>query len=219
MDGSPNLSPTPAADADHFGPADAADLLARTRREARRGFEGLPPLVCLVSAAVVLCVYGLLWLSVRDQHPYVGPRGAVVGWVYGILAVSVVVSVTAYRRAMRGVDGRSRRDDALAWLAVGVPWIAVYVFNGALRADGFGDALVNGVFNAAGPWLVVGTAVAAYAIGRGQRRGIATGFTLVVAGTAAAFFGPAGCWGVLAVVGCAGMLFLAAAQYVQLRRV
>jgi hypothetical protein len=155
---------------------------------------------------------------VHDQHPYVGPSGTAVGWVYGIVAVSVVVSVTAYRRATRGVRGQARREDAIAGLAVGVPWIAVYVFNGALQADGFGSALVHGVFDAAGPWLVVGTAVAAYAAGRGQRLGMATGLTLVVVGTAAAFFGPAGCWGVLSLAGFTGLLVLAVSQYVHLRR-
>ena len=53
-------------------------------------------------------------------------------------------------------------------MAVGVPWLAVYVFNGALHADGFGSNLVYGVFDAAGPWLVVGTGMAALAAGREQ---------------------------------------------------
>ena len=144
---------------------------------------------------VVLAVYGALWLSVRHQDPYVGPSLAVIGWVYGIVVVSVVVSATAYRRATRGVRGPSRREDAIAGLAVGVPWIAVYVFDGALKANGFGTAIVYGVFDAAGPWLVVGTAFAALAAGREQWGGMAAGLTVVVIGTAAAFFGPAGCLG------------------------
>ena len=207
-----------AGDDDHFDPSDAADLLVSTRRDARRGFEQRTPLVCLVSAVVVLAVYGTLWLSVRDQDPYVGPSHAVIGWVYGIVAVSVVLSATAYRRATRGVRGRSRREDAIAALAVGVPWLAVYVFDGALKVDGFDNSIVYGVFDAAGPWLVVGTAFAALAAGRGQWGGVATGLTVVVVGTVAAFFGPAGCWGVLGVAGFVGFLILAVSQYVHLRR-
>lgn len=218
MNGSHISSTPPAAGDDRFDPSDAADLLARARRAARRDFEQRTPLLCLVSAVVLLVVYGLLWLSVRDQHPYVGPSGAVVGWVYGIVAVSVVVSVTGYRRATRGVRGQSRREDAIAGLAVGVPWIAVYVFDGALHADGFGSSLVYGVFDAAGPWLVVGTGLAALSAGRGQWARMAAGLAVVVVGTAAAFFGPAGCWGVLSVAGFVGMLALAVSQYVHLRR-
>jgi hypothetical protein len=224
MTGPHDISSTPpAADDDHgdddrFAPRDAADLLVSTRRTARRGFEARTPLICLFSAVVLLVVYGMLWLSVRDQHPYVGPSGAVVGWVYSIVAVSIVVTVTAYRRATRGVRGQSRREDAIAGLAVGVPWIAVYVFNGALHADGFGSSLVYGVFDAAGPWLVVGTGLAALSAGREQWGRMAAGLAVVVIGTAAAFFGPAGCWGVLSVAGFAGLLVLAASQYVRLRR-
>jgi hypothetical protein len=99
-----------------------------------------------------------------------------------------------------------------------VPWIAVYVFNGALHADGFGSDIVYGVFDAAGPLLVVGTALAALAAGRGQWGRMAAGFTVVVIGTVAAFFGPAGCWGVLSVAGLVGLLALAVIQYVHLRR-
>ena len=95
------------------------------------------PLVYLFAAVVVGAVYGALWLSVRHQDPYVGPSLAVIGWVYGIVAVSIVVSATAYRRATRGVRGPSRREDAIRGLAIGVPWIAVYVFDGALKANGF----------------------------------------------------------------------------------
>jgi hypothetical protein len=214
-----DISPTPPVDGDdHFDPGDAADLLVSARRTARRGFEQRTPLVCLVAAVVVLAAYGALWLSVRDQDPYVGPSRAVIGWVYGIVAVSVAVSMATYRRATRGVRGKSRREDAIAGLAVGVPWIAVYVFDGALKADGFDSAIVYGVFDAAGPWLVVGTAVAALAAGREQWGTMTIGLTVVVVGTAAAFFGPAGCWGVLAVAGFAGLVALGVAQYVRLRR-
>jgi hypothetical protein len=219
MNGTHDVSSTPpAAGDDHFEPGDAAALLASTRRDARRSFEQRKPLVSLFSAVVVLAVYGTLWLSVRHQDPYVGPSPAVIGWVYGIVAVSVVASLTAYRRATHGVRGQSRREDALAGLAVGVPWIAVYVFDGALKANGFDNAIVYGVFDAAGPWLVVGTAMAALAAGRGQRTTMVAGLAVVVAGTVAAFFGPAGCWGVLGVAGFVGLLVLAVSQYVRLRR-
>jgi hypothetical protein len=220
MNNSPDMSSTPPAAREDrpFDPNEAADLLVSTRRTARQGFEQLTPLVCVVAGVVLLAAYGTLWLSVRDQHPYVGPSGAAVAWVYGFVAVSALVSATAYRRAISGVHGRSRRDGTIAAVAVGVPWLAVYVFNGALHADGFGSNLVFGVFDAAGPWLVVGTGMAALAAGREQWGRMASGLAVVVIGTTAAFFGPAGCWGVLAVAGSSLLLVVGVCQYLALHR-
>jgi hypothetical protein len=116
------------------------------------------------------------------------------------------------------VNAFDPREAAIAGLAVGVPWIAVYVFNAALRANGAGQDIVYGVFDAAGPWLVVGAAVAGVAAGRGRPGGIVAGLTAVVIGTVAAFFGPAGAWGVLGVAGCAALLAQAAVRFVTLRR-
>jgi hypothetical protein len=201
-----------------FDPRSAAAVLTDTRIRARRGFAQRTPLVCAFSALVLLVVYGALWLSVRNQHPYVGPTLGVVGLVYGVVAVSAVVSTTRYRRAVRGVHGQSRTEDRIAGLAVGLPWIAVYIFDAALHADGFGNSIVYGVFDAAAPWLVVGTALAALGAGRQQPANMVSGLAVVAAGTTAAFFGPAGCWGVLAIAGFFGLLALAAYQYFELRR-
>lgn len=154
----------------------------------------------------------------RHQDPYVGPSLAVIGWVYLIVLVSIVVSATTYRRATSGVRGPSRREDAIRGLAIGVPWIAVYVFDGALKADGFSNAIVYGVFDAAAPWLVVGAAFAAFSAGRERWGEMAQGITVLVIGTAAAFFGPAGVWGVLGVAGFVGLLVLGVSQYIRLRR-
>jgi hypothetical protein len=78
---------------------------------------------------------------------------------------------------------------------------------------------VYGVFDAAAPWLVVGAAFAALAAGREQWGEMAQGLTVLVIGTAAAFFGPAGSWGVLGVAGFVGLLVLGVSQYIHLRRI
>ena len=220
MNGSHDISSTPAAagDDDQFEPSDAADLLVDARRKAYRGFEQTTPLLYLLAAVVLGGAYGALWFSVRHQDPYVGPSLAVIGWVYGIVMVSVIVSATTYRRATHGISGPSRHEDAIRGLAIGVPWIAVYVFDGALRANGFSNAIVYGVFDACAPWLVVGTALAALSAGREQWGRMAQGIAVLVIGTTAAFFGPAGCWGVLALAGFVGMLVLGVSQYIHLHR-
>jgi hypothetical protein len=220
MNGSHDVSSTSSAtgDDDQFDPSDAADLLVSTRRKARQRFEQRSPLLYVLAAVVVLGAYGALWLSVRHQDPYVGPSLAVIGWVYGLVMVSIVVNATTYGRATRGVRGPSRREDAIRGLAIGVPFIAVYVFDGALKANGFSNAIVYGVFDAAAPWLVVGAAFAAYSAGREQWVGTAQGITVLVIGTTAAFFGPAGVWGVLGVAGFVGLVVLGISQYIRLHR-
>jgi hypothetical protein len=220
MNGSHDISsPPPAAgDGDRFDPAEAADLIVTTRRKARRGFEQTAPLGYLLAAVVVGAAYGALWFSVRHQNPYIGPSDAVILWVYGIVLVSVVVSATTYRRASHGVRGPSRREDAIRGLAIGIPWIAVYVFDGALKANGFSPAIVYGVFDAAAPWLVVGAAFAALAAGRERWGEMGQGFAVLAIGTTAAFFGPAGVWGVLAVAGFVGLVVLGVSKHVHLRR-
>ena len=220
MNGSDNIASAPsgAGEDDHLEPSEAADLLVSTRRKASRSFEQTTPLAYLFGALVLGGAYGALWLSVRHQDPYVGPSLAVIGWVYLIVMVSVIVSATTYRRATHGVHGPSRREDAIRGLAIGVPWIAVYVFDGALKANGFSAAIVYGVFDAAAPWLVVGAAFAAFSAGREQWGRMAQGIAVLVIGTTAAFFGPAGVWGVLAVAGFVGMVVLGVSQYIRLRR-
>ncbi len=220
MNGSHEISSTPPSggDDDRFDPDDAAELLVSTRRKAQRGFNQTTPLAYLLAAVVMLGAYGAIWLSVRHQDPYVGPSLAVIGWVYGIVLLSVVVSATTYRLATHGVRGPSRREDAIRGIAIGVPWIAVYVFDGALKANGFSPAIVYGVFDAAAPWLVVGAAFAAFSAGRERWGEMGQGLTVLVIGTTAAFFGPAGVWGVLGVAAFVGLLVLGVSRYLHLRR-
>ena len=75
-----------------------------------------------------------------------------------------------------------------------------------------------GVFDAAAPWLAVGAAFAAFSAGRERWGEMAQGLTVHLIGTTAAFFGPAGVWGVLAVAGFVGLLVLGVSQYIHLRR-
>jgi hypothetical protein len=199
-------------------PRDAAALLDQTQRQARRQLEPQKPVVVLLQAAVVLTVYGAIWLSVRGQDPYRGPSTAVIVLVYGIVGVSVLVSVLTLRRAHGGVSGRSRQEDRNMALPLVVAWVAVYVFMGALQHDGAGQGIVYGVVDAAGPWLMVGAALAGVAAVRENWMLFGTAVAIVVVGIAGAFAGPDDVWGVLAVAGCVGLLAKAVVQTVLLRR-
>jgi len=196
----------------------AEALLTSTTLAARQGFETRGPLVLAFLSIVVLSAYGTLWWSVRDQNPYVGPSLGAIGAAYAIVMVSVVVSLGAYTRARDGVRAAHRSQDVLEGLALGVPWLAVFVFDGALRADGFSFAIVYGVFDAAAPWLVVGAALAGLGAGRRDTARLAIGLGLVLAATVAAFFGPAGSWAVLGAAGFAGLAAMAVIQRIRMHR-
>ena len=157
MNGQRNANqPTPTDGDGRLDPREAAGLLERTQREAQRKLTSDKPVLSVFSALVVLAVYGAIWSSSRGQHPYRGPSLNVVGLVYILVAVAALVSVSVYLRATAGVSGRSRQEARIMAIPFVFAVVGVYVFDGALRYDGFSNAIVYGVFDAAAPWLVVG---------------------------------------------------------------
>jgi hypothetical protein len=99
-----------------MGPHEAARLLAQTQAHARRSLDFRAPWVSLVAAVVVLAGFGIVWLNVRDQHPFTGPSPASLVVFYVLIALRVATVIYAYARARTGVSGRSvnvQRDEAL----------------------------------------------------------------------------------------------------------
>ncbi len=198
---------TPTNGDDWLDPREAADLLERTQREARRTLTSDKPLLSVFSALVVLAIYGSIWSSSRDHHPYTGPSLNVVGLVYILVAVAALVSVSVYLRATAGVSGQSRQEARTMAIPLVFAVAGVYVFDGALSYDGFSPAIVYGVFDAAAPWLVVGAVLAGHAAANKDWWKLAGAIAMIVVAAGSAFAGPANVWGVLAVSGC--LLFLA----------
>lgn len=195
-------------------PREAAALLEQTTRQAEREFDIRPPLLMLAGAVTVLVAYGAVWLSVRHQHPYTGPTGTALAVLYGTLAVWIVLVTTVTRRALSGRSSRQRRIEGGVFATV---WICVYVFQGALHHAGAGNAIAYGVYPAAAPIIIVGSAAAAY---EGARENwVWTGFALaaVVLAALAAFAGPAGVWAVIGVGLCVLLLVRTAVQFRQRR--
>jgi hypothetical protein len=198
-----------------LAPAEAARLLEQSQAHAERELDLRPPLLTLAAAAVMLIGYGAVWMSVRNQHPYTGPSGTALAVLYGTLFVWIALVVATLGRRMSGVGGRTaarRRVEGLTFAAI---WIAVYVFQGALLHAGASHGIVYGIWPAAAPLIVVGGAAAAYCVGRAQSP--ALGILAVALGAGAAFAGPAGVWGVIAVGGCALLVAYAAVRFWQRR--
>lgn len=207
----------PASEGEALDPHEAAALLARTASEAERGFELRPPWLTFVAGGVVLVAYGAVWLSVRHQHPYIGPPGWALAVVYGTIAAWVVLVTVVSGRATRGVGGRASRQRRLEGMTFATIWICVYVVEGALAHAGVSKGVAYGIWPAAAPLVVVGSAVAAYNVSR-ARPG-RTGFALaaVALGSFASFAGPTAVWGVIAVGFCGLVLVGALAQLRQRR--
>jgi hypothetical protein len=156
---------------------------------------------------VVLVAYGAVWLSVRDQHPYQGPSGTALAVLYGTLIAWVVLVTVVLRRATSGVGGRASRERRAAGIAFAAAWIAVYVFQGALHHAGAGNAIVYGIYPAAAPIIIVGSAAAAWEAAREHWRFMCFAIASVAVAAVGAFAGPAGVWGVIGI----GLFVLAVA--------
>lgn len=210
MNHTPDTNET-TADEGGFDPRQAAALLDQTTAEARRGFDPNPPLQSLLRAVVVLGAFGAIWLSVRGQHPYVGPNALAIAVCYLLVGLVIASSAAALKRANAGVSGPAQRTNKASIYVLLVVWVAVYVFQGALYHAGVSKAIVFGLYPATGPLMIVGLAAAANAVAREDWR--STGATLAVALVAmgAAYGGPVNCWLVMGIGLCA--VFLATAVY------
>jgi hypothetical protein len=142
---------------------------------------------------VAIC-YGTVWLSVRDQNPYTGPSYTALVILYGALVMCLVLAATVARRALAGRSSQRRKLEAVTF---GTIWICVYVFGGALHHEGVSRAIQYGIYPAAAPLVIVGSAAAAYELGREQWEWAAVPLAAAAIAACAGFAGPAGVWGVI----------------------
>jgi hypothetical protein len=199
MNGTRDKDETATTDEGKLDPREAAELLEQTTRRAQRQLEVRTPLLMLIGAAVLVFAYGVLWLSVRNQHPYSGPSGTALAVMYTSLIGWVVVVATFTRRARSGVGGRSSRQQGIEGAVFATIWTSVYVFQGALHHAGAGHAIAYGIYPAVAPLIIVGSAAAAHAAAREDWRSLSFAIAAVVLGALAAFAGPAGVWGVVGI--------------------
>ena len=78
-------------------PREAARLLTQTQAAARRALDFRAPWVSLVAAVVALAGFGIVWLNVRNQHPFTGPSAASLVFFYGPIALRIATVIYAWR--------------------------------------------------------------------------------------------------------------------------
>src|ERR1700722_3953804 len=186
----------PEYDEDEGGldPRGAAKLLAQTQRRARRELDFHSPWLSLIAAAVALVAFGVVWLSVRGQHPYRGPGAAALAVLYAVVAIRIASVAYAHRRAKAGVSGSSVERRRAEALAVVVALVAVYVLMAALAHAGASDGVVYGVYVVSATLLVLGTFGAARSAASEDWVGLGLSLAFVLVAAGSAFAGPRGVW-------------------------
>jgi hypothetical protein len=210
------MNPTSDATAGHggtFDPREAAALLDQTSRQARRQFAPAQPWLLAIRAVLVLAALGAVWLSVRGQHPYQGPRGSALLIVAAFVVVNFTATVAVRARATAGVSGRSRFSPAeIAVMAAS--WVVPFA---VLAALGVTHDNQSGYLLTV-PLIVVGVTFAAVMAVRSDWRQFGVGLAVAATGAVGAAAGHAGAWAVTGVGLCITLLGSAAVIAWQLHR-
>jgi hypothetical protein len=195
-----------SADIDAQG---AAAIMQEASERARRELRVMHPVVFASAGVAWLLGYGAIWLSVRGQHPYLGPapEAAVIQVV--LVGVAVAIAASVIGRATSGVGGLSAVQRRVSILALALGIVAVLVLEAAIDHAGASRSVVFGVFQAAAPVLIVGVVYVANSAVRLNWTMLGMGAWLVAVASGGAFAGPVGVWAVTALAGGLGYVLVA----------
>jgi hypothetical protein len=194
---------------EELDPQAAFAIVAEARERALRELRASYPLLFAVWGLFFLIGYGVLWLSVRGQHPYTGPTPAALLVLILLLAAAGVTTVISAGRAFTGIGGASAAQRRVHGLALAIGVAGVFTLEGALAHAHASDSLL-GVYGAVAPMLVAGVVYAASpAIWQDwSTRTLGGWLVLVAAGSA--YAGPVGVWGVAGLGAAVGFWVMAA---------
>jgi hypothetical protein len=187
----------------------AAAILADARDRALRELRANYPLVFAVWGLILLIGFGVLWLSVRGQHPYSGPTPLALLALTLLLAAGAVITLIIVGRALTGVGGVTAAQRRVHSLALLLGYVGAFTLEGGLAHAGASNSLL-GVYGAVAPMLVTGVVYAASpAIWQDwSTRTLGVWLVLVAAGSA--YAGPVGVWAVAGLAAGIGFLAMAA---------
>jgi hypothetical protein len=191
-------------------PGEAARLLAQTQAHSRRSLDFRAPWVSLVAAAVALVGFGIVWLNVRNQHPFTGPSPVSLVVFYGLIALRIATVIYARARARAGVSGHSvkvQREEAVVMGGVLLVW---YVMLIAIASSGQHDAGFDWSLGLSGTLIVLAVLWAGRCAIHKSWREVALTVPVALIAAVGAIAGPRGMWLVNGVGLCVLLLVIAA---------
>jgi hypothetical protein len=194
----------------------AADVLQSARDRAEHQLTVNRPVVFLSWGVIYLVVYGVIWLSVRNQRPFTGPTSAALGFVTIFVTVALIITVAALSRVSEGVGGRSALQRRFSSVSVPVALAGVFFLEAALDHAG-ASREVLATYGAAAPILVMGVVYLVSSAISLSWSMAAFGAWMVLAAAGSGFAGPVTVWPVAGLAVGAGFLVMAAYWFRQSR--
>jgi len=188
---------------------EAAAIMQDTTERARRALIVRRPVLFAVWGVAWLVADGAIWLSVRGQHPYIGPTPASLVALTIVAAAAAAITAVLVGRAGSGVGGWTvlqRRIFLLSYLG---GYIALFTLEAAIDHAGASRAVL-GVYGAAAPILLVALVIAASSALNLDWSVFGLGIWLLAVAAGSGFAGPVGVWAVSALAGGAALLLMAA---------
>ena len=190
--------------------AAAAAIIAEADARARPVLRPDYRVTFLVWGVIWFLGNGLIWLSVRGQHPYHGPNP---GGYAALVLITVLASLASIgqSRAESGVRGLSVLRRWTFFLSALAGLGGAFLVEGALVHAGASRPVV-GVFEAVAPLLVIGLLYLARFSSEQDWAVAGLGLWLVIVAAVGAYAGPQNVWAVAALAVGPALLLVAAVE-------
>ncbi len=186
---------------------EAAAIVEDARARARKELIISSPIVYTAWGLVCLFGYGVMWLSVRGQHPYTGPSGASIAAVFVLAAFAIAAVVVLASKKVAGIQGESVRHRRIIASTWAIGYLILITVAPGLSSSVSTRTLA--FINFAGPVVLAGLIyILAAALG-GYRLAFALGAWLVIVGASCAWQAPAAILATCALAGGGAFLLMA----------
>jgi hypothetical protein len=195
----------------NLAPDEASEIVRATGERARQELLINRPLLFGAWGLTALVGYGILWLSVRDQHPYRGPSATALSWLLVVVVIGTFARIWVVSRSSAGLAGPSNLRRSMLALSLVAGTATLWVLDGTLSHAGAPRA-ATAVLTMAAPLVSLGLVFCASAAARTNARTLALGLGLLVVVAGGAWAGPVGCLAVYALAGGGALLVAATVE-------
>jgi hypothetical protein len=205
-----HTGPSGIPEESRMDPREAARLLAQTQADARRSLDFRAPWVALLAAVVALAGFGIVWLDVRNQHPFTGPSPVSLVVFYALIALRIATVIYAYTRARTGISGHSVKVERNEAAAMGAALLLCYVLLLAIATNAHHSAGFYWALFLTGTLIALAATWAVRSAIHKQWQQVALAVAVALIAAVGAIAGPRGMWLVNGVGLCALLLATAA---------